>query len=103
MLRFTSESSSLPDQRHAEQLRKPPSRYAAGGQKTPIMLANVVVSQQHPTVLYSLHGKQAIWFYIEVQKCIASNMSSGRMKWAIDSAHNSAGGISAVQRTKSSF
>ena len=46
MLRFTTEGSGLPDHRHAEALREPPSRYAAGGKKTPIMLANVVVSQQ---------------------------------------------------------
>jgi hypothetical protein len=52
-MRFSSGSGSRPTTagiRHAERLKKPslqPSQYAAGGKKTPIMLANVVVSADH--------------------------------------------------------
>jgi hypothetical protein len=44
MLRFSSEGGSAAGDRHAEVLRRQPSQYAAGGKKTPIMLANVTVN-----------------------------------------------------------
>jgi len=48
MRRYSSENNGTAGGRHAELLRKLPSQYAAGGKKTPVMLADVMVSRGFP-------------------------------------------------------